>query len=122
MFESAVKFVTHSVAACQAQGITFLPTWYKYLDSETVAGKCTPKIIFPDDLGKIGLAIVEIMLQLGAMIAVGFVIYGGFQYLMSQGESDRVANARKTILNAVIGLVICMLATGIVTFIAGQLI
>lgn len=48
-------------------------------------------------------------------------MYGGFQYLISQGEADKIAGARKTILNAIIGLAIAMLATGIVAFIGGQL-
>lgn len=121
MFDAARLLVTTFGKACEAEAIKFLPTWYKYLDSETVAGRCTPKFMFPDDVGKIALALVEIMLQLAAIIAIGFIVYGGFQYLISQGEADKIAGARKTILNAIIGLAIAMLATGIVAFIGGQL-
>src|SRR4051794_33287381 len=104
------EMLTNFSAACQAKGIKFIPTWYKYLDSSTVSGKCTPKIVFPDDLDKIALAIAEIMLRVGAIIAVAFVIYGGFQYILSQGEPDKIANARKTIINAIVGLAISMTA------------
>lgn len=116
-----VELFTNFSAACQAKGIKFIPTWYKYLDSSTVAGKCTPKVVFPDDLDKIALAFAEILLRVGAIIAVGYVIYGGFQYILSQGEADKIAGARKTIINAIIGLAISMTATGIVAFIGGQL-
>jgi hypothetical protein len=116
-----MELFTNFSAACQAKAINFIPTWYKYLDSSTVAGKCTPNFIFPDDLDKVALAIVEIMLRLGAIIAVGYVIYGGFQYILSQGEPDKIANARKTIINAITGLAISLTATGAVAFIGGQL-
>jgi hypothetical protein len=97
-----------------------LPTWHKYLEHD---GKCqVTNFTFPDDLGAIILAIVEILLRIGTLAAVAFVIYGGFLYMTSQGEPDKAANARKTIINAVIGLVIAILATGVVSFIGGRLL
>jgi hypothetical protein len=108
-------------AACQVKGVTILPPWYKYLDSETISGRCTPRFAFPDDISRILLALTEILLRVGALVAVGFIIYGGFQYLISQGEPDRTKAARQTIQNAVIGLVITTLATFIVNFVGGRL-
>ena len=104
-------------------GFLGFPTWYKYLERETndIAGKCTPIFHFPDDIGKILLAIVEILLRVGGLAAVAFVIYGGFQFILSQGDPEKAASARKTIINALIGMVIAMLATVMVSFIAGSL-
>jgi len=77
--------VTHFAEACTTgTGGSFLgfPTWYKYLQREDVAGKCGIKFQFPTsggnmgDLTKVLLAIVEIMLRVGALVAVAFVIYG----------------------------------------------
>lgn len=97
-----------------------LPTWYKYLDTNS---KCEiQNFEFPGHLPGILLAVVEILLRIGTIAAVGFVIYGGFMYMTSQGEPDKAANARHTIINAVIGLVIALLATGIVSFIGGRLL
>lgn len=116
-----------------------LPTWYKYLeigrkeildDSNNVIAIEECAIIEPSDgdggidwqaaSGLIGLAIVEIMLRLAAIVALGFVIYGGFRYIASQGEPDSAKSARQTITNSLIGLVISLVATGAVAFIASQ--
>ena len=120
---------TFAATACDmGAGITFLgfPTWYKYLDKETVAFKCSVKLSFPADIPKIVLAIVEILLRVGGIVAVGFVIYGGFQYILSQGDNGpgsvpKSVIARHTIINALIGLVLASLATFIVQLIGTNL-
>jgi hypothetical protein len=111
-------FLSNFAAACQAKGAGIVPTWYKYLESETIANRCSPKVAFPNDIGPILLAVFEILLFLGGVIAVIFVIVGGFQYLISQGEPDKMKNARTTIMNAVIGLIITVLSSAIVSLIA----
>jgi len=118
MFALLMNPIYQFAAVCGNKS-TFLgfPTWYKYLHTENLAGQCTVDFSFPGDISKILLAVVEIMLRIGALIAVGFVIYGGYRYILSQGNSDQQSAARDTIINAVIGLVITILATGIVTFV-----
>lgn len=106
-------------AACDPGGI--LPTWYKFLKETTVAGKCTPDFTFPDDVGRILLAIFEILLRIGGIAAVVFIIYGGFQYLTSQGEPDKAKAARTTIINSLVGMVIAIMATVIVNLVAGNI-
>jgi hypothetical protein len=112
-----------SAVNCGQTSSSFLgfPTWYKYLNPQFSDGQCNLSINFPQDIPKIGLALVEIALRVGGMVAVAFVIYGGFRYILSQGSSDQAASARHTIINALIGLVIAVLATLIVSFIAGSL-
>ena len=46
--------------------------------------------------------------------ALGFIIYGGYKYIMSSGDPGNVKKAKQTILNAVIGLIIAILAAVIV--------
>lgn len=108
---------------CAESGLqTIIPTWYHYLDrSQDATGRCGLDFNFPNDLGLIMLAVVEILLRIGAMVAIAYVIYGGFMYLTSQGEPDRAKNAQQTITNAIIGLIVALLATGVVAFIGGQL-
>lgn len=98
-----------------------LPTWYKHLETDSRTCEIQ-NFTFPNDLPPILLGVVEILLRIGVFAAVGFVIYGGFLYMTSQGEPDKAASARKTIINAVIGLVIGLLATGAVSFIGRQLL
>jgi hypothetical protein len=107
---------------CAEKGLEIIPTWYHYLNrSVDATGHCGLNFTFPNDLGLVMLAIVDILLRVGAIVAIGYVIYGGFLYLTSQGEPDRAKNAQQTITNAIVGLVIALLATGVVSFIGGQL-
>lgn len=113
--------LTKFAASCASNGIPLLPPWYKYIDGRETSTGCELNFVFPDDIGAILLAVVEILLRVGAFVAIGYVIYGGFMYMTSQGEPDKAKNAQQTIINAVIGLVIAIIATGVVSFIGGQL-
>jgi len=44
-------------------------------------------------------------------IALGFIIYGGYLYIMSQGDPSRLARGKKTLMSAIIGTIIAMLAS-----------
>lgn len=98
-----------------------VPTWYKYLDDEPAGGECNLAINSASDALPIGLAILEAMLTIGGLVAVVMVFIGGFKYVLSQGEADKAAGGRKTVVNAMIGLVIIILATRIVSFIGNRL-
>lgn len=57
------------------------------------------------------LNIVTLVLQVVGYVAVGFVIWGGYLYMLARGDASKVASGKKTITNALIGLVICMTAS-----------
>lgn len=117
------EILTQFAASCATKGIPILPSWYKYLEgSEDETGRCSVQFTFPDDIGAILLAIVDILLRIGTYAAIGFIIYGGILYMTSRGEPDKAASAQHTLVNAVIGLVITLVATGIVSFIGGRLV
>ena len=108
------------------------PTWYKYLDVTLVDGRCEvtgpPTPSDPTDpidwklaSGRVALAVVEILLRIATLVSLGYVIYGGFRYITSQGEPDSTKSARQTIMNALIGLVIALLSTAIVAFVGSEL-
>jgi hypothetical protein len=109
-----------AIGTCRiAENPSFLnfPTWYKYLDKSLVNGSCELSVEIPQDAGKILLAVFEIILRISGIAAVGFILYGGFQYILSQGEPEQTKGAKSTILNAFIGLVVAMLAVAIVNII-----
>jgi hypothetical protein len=60
---------------------------------------------------------MEDALMAAGYIATFFILYGGFKYLTSQGTPTIIAEARTTILDAIIGLVISIIAIGFVNFI-----
>ena len=105
-----------------------LVTWYHYLGfTKDSGGGCSSNLDFinsPSDLTKlwlIGFAIFQDLLRIAGAVAVGFVIYGGIQYLVSQGQSERTSKAFQTILNALKGLVAVIIAVPSVNFIADKL-
>jgi hypothetical protein len=106
-------------AACSPKMIKMVPTWYKYLNSKTEGGKCTPMFSFADknDVVRVLLAIFEIVVFIGGLVSVFYVVYGGFLYITSSGEPDKARNGRTTIINAIVGLFICLSATAIVNLV-----
>lgn len=118
-----------TAAQCNVGGFFGIPTWYKYI--KEFDDNCNPKVNLrkgPNGASfngtvviQIALAIVDILLRVGALIAVGFVLYGGFLYLTSQGEPDGLKRGRQAIINALVGLVIAIMASAIVAFIGGRL-
>jgi hypothetical protein len=45
------------------------------------------------------------------------LIWGGLRYIMSGGDSKKITDAKNTILYAIIGLIIAVLAFAIVNFV-----
>lgn len=95
------------------------PTWYEYVHAP---GNCSQvQINSLSDIWLIVAAVIEILLRIAALAAIGFIIAGGFQYVTSQAEPDKTNQARSTIINALVGLVIAIMAATIVNFIAGSI-
>jgi ABC-type Fe3+ transport system permease subunit len=106
-------------AVCAGNNFFSFPHWYKYIRDPN---NCSVvKIDNINDVWLIVAAVIEILLRVAGIVAVGFVIYGGFQYLTSQAEPDKVNKAKNTIINALVGLMIAILASAIINFIAGSI-
>lgn len=98
-----------------------LPTWYEYLNGVKEPGPngaCSPAIGSLNDIWLILLAVIDILLRIAAILAVAFIVYAGYKYTTSQGDSNKTAEAKDTIINALIGLAIAVSASLIVTFFA----
>lgn len=54
------------------------------------------------------------------IVAVAFIIRGGVEYMISQGDVSRVQKATRSIIFAVVGLVIVLFAAAITAFISGS--
>lgn len=72
---------------------------------------------FADSIGTIIRAILGVL----GVVAVIFIIVGAVNYTTSQGDPGKTKKARDTILYAVIGLIIALLAFAIVSFILGKM-
>jgi hypothetical protein len=137
---SAIGITTVASAAppvtpedCSVRLLTF-PTWFRGM-VDVKNGECVIKS--PADMNTAGanepdngisnfvwhivLNVIEIALQLVIYISIGFIMFGGFQFLTSAGDPSAAAKSRTTILNAVIGLAISIGAVAIVNLILGIL-
>ena len=67
--------------------------------------------------GDLAKDFVNIMLFAVGILAVIMLIWGGIRYVLSGGDSGAVSSAKKTILYAVVGVIVAILAYAIVNFV-----
>lgn len=116
--------------------------WYQYLgDSfhssvklENTKQPCTVKcfnILVQDaendcgythsDVPLVLLAIIDDLLRIAGIVAFIFLIYGGLQYVASQGNPDGMSKAQQTIAGALIGVAIATIAVVLISYIGNKL-
>ena len=59
--------------------------------------------------------VIKILLGVAFAVALLFVIVGGFMYMTSAGNEDQAKKGRTTLINAVIGIVLIVLAYAIIS-------
>ncbi len=64
--------------------------------------------------------VVNVFSVVVGFIAIVMMIYGGFKYITSSGDSGNVTAAKNTIMYALIGLVVVALAQVIVKFVLAK--
>ena len=102
---------TANAAGCASEGAQLfkIPAWYRGLVDE----KCEIKPI--DQEGKAG----SVTIQQFVWTIIGNIIWAGFQYMIAAGDSSKMAAAKTTIANAIVGLIIAIVASGIVQLVMG---
>lgn len=121
-----------SVPADCEKPILGIHPWFRGL-STVVNGKCgiagpgqtlpggTSPLQLEGFILRIALNVLDIALLATAYVAFFFALYGGFLYLTGGNEPSQIEKGRKTLLNAVIGLVISLGAVAVVNLIFGVL-
>ncbi len=74
------------------------------------------------DLKQVIINIIKWALGLLALVAVSYMIYGGYVWMTAAGNEARVEKAKQIILQAAIGLVIVLLSWAIVLFVTKSLL
>ena len=64
---------------------------------------------------------INIVLGVIGAVAVIVIIVGAVHYLTSQGDPNKIATGKKTIIGGVVGLVIVLLSFAIVNFVLNSL-
>ncbi len=129
-FMSPTSITNSGALTCNTTFFIGLKTWYAYLppgslDKKTCELVSTVQILPTENKAsvfpQIALAVVDDLLRITALVAVAFVVTGGVQYIVSQGEPGRIKQAHSTIINALIGLAIAVMAAAVVSFVGSQL-
>lgn len=80
----------------------------------------TPDNLFGD--GSIFQNITNAALFIIGAISVLMLIYGGIRYTISGGDTKNVTDAKNTILYAIVGIIVAIMAYAIVNFVIGRLV
>ena len=64
--------------------------------------------------------VVKLLLLFSGAIAVVFIIIGGYWYVISGGNEETAEKGKKTLINAIIGIVVIVLSYAIINVIARQ--
>lgn len=101
----------------------FFPPWWEYLGvTKDSLGQCVPYFHFPSDILPVALAIVDILLRVAGLVAIVSIIIAGVGYITAAGQVEKTASARKRIYNALIGLALVAIASGVVAFIGNTVV
>jgi hypothetical protein len=74
-----------------------------------------------DDLSKIITNVINAILFALGIAAVIMIVLGGIRYTTSNGDSGAITGAKNTILYAVVGLIVAIMAYTIVNFVLARL-
>ena len=114
------------------QSVFGIPPWYSGLMAHGGDDGCTftpityveggtAKTDFVKTGAKIASNVIRAALVIVAYVAIGFLIRGGFGYMTSSGSPESMTAAKKTITNALVGMVIALLAASIVNAIGAAI-
>lgn len=130
---AVVPVATTHAAACSDKNF-LVPKWYDDLcgsDGTTIASpanfkkQSTDATSTADNLGGwilvIAMNLVKTLLVVVGYVAIIGIIWGGFKFMTQGDNASGTAAARKTIQNAVIGLVISILSVAIINFVTGAI-
>ncbi len=111
-----ILFIILAVAAgLSAAGFVFaqeLDTGLEY-GAGTGLGDTDPRII--------AARVIRYFLGFLGIIAVGLIMYAGWLWMTSEGNEEKIAQAKKVLTNALVGLAIIMGSFAIVSFILNRL-
>jgi cytochrome bd-type quinol oxidase subunit 2 len=113
------KKVANSFLKVAAVAAAFTPSVASAGCTATVQGgaDCARGTLSNNPLTSTLSNIINVMIFVTGIIAVIFIIVGGLRYITSQGDEKGVQSSKNTILYAVVGLIVAILAYAIVNFV-----
>ncbi len=107
-----------------ANPIYFLAERYTQITEESVLSALNPFYKAggggTDDIFSFLMGVIRIILSFGGIIAIGFIILGGYQYIISGGSPEATKKATATLTWAIVGAILAFSAALIVDFVIRQ--
>ena len=88
--------------------------------SANSAGCSTTGVNGDDQIARIASTVIKYLSIIVGVVAIIMIIVGGFRYITSGGDSNKVGSAKNTIIYAIIGLILVALAQIIVNVVLNQ--
>lgn len=127
MIISLFKILAVYPSSCPDNSFFGLYPWYYYLPKNDFQNCSIQNFTFlpigntQSDVPLVLLAVVDDLLRVAGLVAIGFIIYGGYQYVGSQGSPEKTSRAQNTITDALIGLAVAIVAISAVSFLGKKL-
>ncbi|NOY14754.1 MAG: hypothetical protein GXP43_00880 [bacterium] len=86
-----------------------------YADETIKVG--APKVSYFDNVGQLISGVMTMAIIFGALAVFVYLIWGGFEWLTSGGDSGKIENAQKKITSALIGFAIVAASYGLIKLI-----
>ena len=87
--------------------------------NQTIQGPLDPSV---DSLGKVITKVLGFIMPMAGIVLLFVLISGGYDYMMSQGNADKIKSAQAKITSGIIGfilLIVSFLITRIIAVIFG---
>lgn len=86
-------------------------------NSDTAVCKARNK----DQASNIVQSVISLLLWIIGAVSVIMIVIGGFKYVTSNGDSNKIQSAKNTIMYAVIGVVVALVGQGVILFVIDRL-
>lgn len=102
--------------------LNLIPTKLVYADAlgDIVAGQIN-NVAQQQDLTGLVNSIVSLSIPLGVLVAIGLMAYAGYIMIVSQGNPEKLGEAREVATNAIIGFALIALSVAILLLIQNTL-
>ena len=90
--------------------VTIIPTadWGSCVQNDVATISCIPTVI---------QNVINFLVLFAGIVCVFIIIYAGIKFVTSEGDPEKVGNARKTMTYAIAGLIFIILSFVIMAFI-----
>ena len=103
---------TTLIASASSVGLLLLSSGMAFADIPPTVAIAPPSSIgaVNTDINSLIAFVINAIIVLGIVLSLIFLLYGGIRWILSGGDKAKVDSARSTIVAAIVGLIIVILA------------